>query len=173
MRRHARHRAWRPTKWPTSAPAPTLRCWSAAASAAGLDMPGQNDWFGGPGGRMDGMGGGMGGSRRHERHARRMNGAGGDGAAGRGGRGGRARRWPWRRPRRPGRWGRWSRRIWRRRIRRARRWTGWRRAAVAVDAAVDPAPDAADPWDAPAWPRSATDGAIAACSQRQRFLQPG
>ena len=27
----------------------------------GLDMPQQNDWFGGPGGRMDGMGGG----RRH------------------------------------------------------------------------------------------------------------
>ena len=24
----------------------------------GLDMPQQNDWFGGPGGRMDGMGGG-------------------------------------------------------------------------------------------------------------------
>ena len=27
----------------------------------GLDMPGQNDWFGGPGGRMDAMGGGPGG----------------------------------------------------------------------------------------------------------------
>jgi len=27
----------------------------------GLDMPGQNDWFGGPGGRMDMMGGGPGG----------------------------------------------------------------------------------------------------------------
>ncbi len=50
----------------------------------GLDMPQQNDWFGGPGGRMDGMGGpgginGMG-----------MNLAGGDGAGGQqmGGRGG-------------------------------------------------------------------------------------
>ena len=33
----------------------------------GLDMPQQNDWFGGPGGRMDGMGGGPDGHGRHER----------------------------------------------------------------------------------------------------------
>ena len=35
----------------------------------GLDMPQGNDWFGGPGGRMDGMGGGPDG----------MNGMNGDG----------------------------------------------------------------------------------------------
>ena len=41
----------------------------------GLDMPQGNDWFGGPGGRMDGMGGGPGGING-------MNVAGGDGAGG-------------------------------------------------------------------------------------------
>ena len=47
----------------------------------GLDMPGQNDWFGGPGGRMDGMGGGM-GSPEGMNGLLGMNGAGGDGASG-------------------------------------------------------------------------------------------
>lgn len=48
----------------------------------GLDMPQGNDWFGGPGGRMDGMGGGPDGMNG-------MNAAGGDGAGGgRGGAGG-------------------------------------------------------------------------------------
>ncbi len=49
----------------------------------GLDMPQQNDWFGGPGGRMDGMGSGPGGMNG-------MNPGGGDGAGGvqMGGRGG-------------------------------------------------------------------------------------
>ena len=48
----------------------------------GLDMPQGNDWFGGPGGRMDAMGGGPGG-------ANGMNVAGGDAAGGAmGGRGG-------------------------------------------------------------------------------------
>src|ERR1039458_8661408 len=53
----------------------------------GLDMPQGNDWFGGPGGRMDVMGGGSGGMNG-------MNAAGGDGAGGAmgggGGRGGMA-----------------------------------------------------------------------------------
>ena len=52
----------------------------------GLDMPQQNDWFGGPGGRMDGMGGGPGGMNAMNG----MNPGGGDGAGGvqMGGRGG-------------------------------------------------------------------------------------
>ena len=52
----------------------------------GLDMPQQNDWFGGPGGRMDGMGGGPGGMNGMNG----MNPGGGDGAGGvqMGGRGG-------------------------------------------------------------------------------------
>jgi hypothetical protein len=52
----------------------------------GLDMQQGNDWFGGPGGRMDGMGGGPGGMNGMNG----MNAAGGDGAAsgGRGGPGG-------------------------------------------------------------------------------------
>ncbi|MCX6628371.1 MAG: TonB-dependent receptor [Candidatus Solibacter sp.] len=49
----------------------------------GLDMPGMNDWFGGPGGRMDGMGG-MGGPDGMNG----MNGMGGMGAPGGDGAGG-------------------------------------------------------------------------------------
>lgn len=59
----------------------------------GLDMPGQNDWFGGPGGRIAGMGGpGIGGPDGMN-GAPGMNAAGGDGAGGGqqiGGRGGAA-----------------------------------------------------------------------------------
>jgi trimeric autotransporter adhesin len=56
----------------------------------GLDMPQTNDWFGGPGGRMDGMGGGPGGMNGMNGM---MNPGGGDGAGavqigGRGGPGG-------------------------------------------------------------------------------------
>src|SRR5262249_56139273 len=60
----------------------------------GLDMPQQNDWFGGPGGRpMDGMGGfGGDGMGLGMNGPGGVNGPGGDGAggfgAGRGGRGG-------------------------------------------------------------------------------------
>ena len=36
----AGYRDWRPAKWPTSATAPTPRCWSAAASAAAWICPG-------------------------------------------------------------------------------------------------------------------------------------
>ena len=60
----------------------------------GLDMPQQNDWFGGPGGRpMDGMGGfggpgGLGGDGMGLNGAAGMNGPGGDGAGAGGGRGG-------------------------------------------------------------------------------------
>src|SRR5215831_388010 len=58
----------------------------------GLDMPQQNDWFGGPGGRPDGMGpGGFGGPGGDMAMAGLggMGGPGGDGAGGgRGGRGG-------------------------------------------------------------------------------------
>jgi hypothetical protein len=58
----------------------------------GLDMPQQNDWFGGPGGRMDGMGGLGGPDGMNMNGMGGMNGPGGDGAGmaqgGRGGRGG-------------------------------------------------------------------------------------
>ena len=97
----------------------------------GLDMPQQNDWFGGPGGRMDGMGGGPGGMNGMNG----MNPGGGDGAGGRtDGRTRRTgRRWSGRRTRRPRR--RYARRRIRRRIRRTRRrWsrrrTRWRRAGA-------------------------------------------
>ncbi len=45
----------------------------------GLDMPQQNDWFGGPGGRMDGMGG-IGGPGGIGMNGMGMGGPGGDGA---------------------------------------------------------------------------------------------
>ena len=50
----------------------------------GLDMPQGNDWFGGPGGRMDGIGGGPDGMNGMNG----LNPAGGDGAGAAGGRGG-------------------------------------------------------------------------------------
>jgi hypothetical protein len=43
----------------------------------GLDMPQQNDWFGGPGGRMDGMGGGPDGMNGMNGGLMGMNGPGG------------------------------------------------------------------------------------------------
>ena len=138
----------------------------------GLDMPQQNDWFGGPGGRMDGMGGpdGMNGMNAG---LMGMNGAGGDGAGGTqmGGRGG-ARRWTGR--------PRWSRRT---------RWPR-RRHAGAADSPVDLAAAAAvapvvavveekasaaaaDPWDAPAWRLSATRVETAACSTTATVVRAG
>ena len=56
----------------------------------GLDMPGQNDWFGGPGGRMDGMGGtgGMGGPGGMTGMNPGGDGSGGAQMGGRGGPGG-------------------------------------------------------------------------------------
>ena len=101
----------------------------------GLDMPRQNDWFGGPGGRMDGMGG-PGGSAvwtawMGDERLVGMNGTG------RRRRGRRAADGRTRRPRRTGRTGR-------RRTGRRPRWSRWFAGADSADgvrrtvAAADP-----------------------------------